>query len=363
MNKYFSRKAKINPDPIAREITVADLVDKTFLAYNAGRLREACRLFTDKMIKEDVLVGMSITGALTPAGLGISCLIPLMKNGLIDWIVSTGANLYHDLHFSLGKSLYRGSPHCNDTVLRQEKIVRIYDILFDYDILMSTDTFIRTVLAAPEFQKKMSSAELHYLLGKYSAARERKLGLKDRSILSAAYTNKIPIYTSSPGDSGIGMNIAALSLMGSALSIDMSRDVNETAALVYDIKKRRGKSAVIMLGGGSPKNFILQTEPHIQEILNLNETGHDYFIQITDARPDTGGLSGATPNEAVTWGKINPGSLPDSVVVYTDTTIALPVITAYALDRGRKRKHKKLYDRRDELLASMKRDAQDKAKK
>ncbi|MCX5895956.1 MAG: deoxyhypusine synthase [Proteobacteria bacterium] len=356
MKKLLAGKGKIDPDPIKRSISVIDLIDKTFLAYNAGRLREASQIFLQKMLKQDVLVGMSITGALTPAGLGISCLIPLIKNGLVDWIVSTGANLYHDMHFSLGKSLYVGSPYCDDTELKKQGIIRIYDILFEYDVLLSTDRFIRTVMSAAEFQREMGSAELHYLLGKYCAEREKKLGVKDRSLLSVAYAHKVPVYTSSPGDSSIGMNIAALDLGNSKLKIDTSLDVNETAALVYNAKKHDGKSAVILLGGGSPKNFVLQTEPHIQEILGLKEVGHDYFIQITDARPDTGGLSGATPSEAVSWGKVNPGSLPDSVVVYTDTTIALPLMTAYVIAHGKKRAHKRLYDKRADLLSALKRD-------
>jgi deoxyhypusine synthase len=216
---------------------------------------------------------------------------------------------------------------------------------------------LRQVIASPVFQKEMGSAELHFLLGKYSYEREKKFGLKDKSLLAAAYKYKVPIYSSSPGDSSIGMNIAFLELEERAIRINPILDVNETAAFVYAAKKHNRKSGVVLLGGGSPKNFILQTEPHIQEVLGLDENGHDYFIQITDARPDTGGLSGATPSEAVSWGKINPGSLPDTVVVYTDTTIALPLMTAYALASGKKRNHKKLFAQRSEVLHAMKQDA------
>ena len=157
----------------------------------------------------------------------------------------------------------------------------------------------------------------------------------------------MPIYTSSPGDSSIGMNLAALSLQGSRLQIDPLRDVNETAAIVYNAKRDGGKSGVLILGGGSPKNFILQTEPQIQEVLGLAESGHDYFLQVTDARPDTGGLSGATASEAMTWGKVDPDRLPDSVTCYTDSTIALPLLTAYALARHAPRPLRRLYDRRE----------------
>jgi deoxyhypusine synthase len=199
----------------------------------------------------------------------------------------------------------------------------------------------------------MGTAEFHHLCGKYIAERERVLGIGTRSILSAAYQANVPVYTSSPGDSSIGMNVAAKALLGNKLQFDVSADVNETAAIVFDTKTKGGKSAVIIFGGGSPKNFMLQTEPQIQEVLGLEEEGHDYFIQVTDARPDTGGLSGATPSEAVSWGKIDPSQLPDTVVVYSDTTIAMPLMTAYALSVVEPRKHSRLYTRRAELLESL----------
>ena len=138
-----------------------------------------------------------------------------------------------------------------------------------------------------------------------------------------------------------------MSLQGGRLQIDTLRDVNETAAIVYAAKREGGKSGVLILGGGSPKNFILQTEPQIQEVLGLAESGHDYFLQITDARPDTGGLSGATASEAMTWGMVDPDRLPDSVTCYADSTIALPLLTAYALARHAPRPLRRLYDRRE----------------
>jgi deoxyhypusine synthase len=209
-------------------------------------------------------------------------------------------------------------------------------------------------MKAPEFQKKMGTSELHYLLGKYVREAEDQLGGAHRSILSSAYAAGVPIYTSSPGDSTLGMNVAALRLAGYDVQFDVERDVNETTAIVYDAKSSGGKSAVVIMGGGSPKNFALQTEPQIQEILAIPEKGHDYFLQFTDARPDTGGLSGATPSEAMTWGKIDPDQLPDTVVCYTDSTIAFPIVTAYAMSKNRKRPLKRLYDRRDELMDKLK---------
>ena len=340
----------IDPKPVTGSMTVADLVDSAFLAYNAARLRESCQLFVGKMLEDDVTVGMSLTGALTPAGLGMSAIIPLIENGFVDWIVSTGANLYHDTHFGIGLRMHRGNPQTSDVVLREEGVVRIYDIFFEYDVLLSTDEFYRKMIEGPDFQRDMSTAEFHYLAGKYIAERERVLKIGRKSLLAAAYEAAVPIYTSSPGDSSIGMNVAAKALTGNKLRFDVNADVNETAAIVLDAKRSGGKSAVLIFGGGSPKNFLLQTEPQIQEVLKIEEKGHDYFLQVTDARPDTGGLSGATPSEAVSWGKIDPDRLPDAVVCYVDSTIGLPLITSYALERHKPRKLKRLYERRDAMM-------------
>ncbi|HLC27352.1 MAG TPA: deoxyhypusine synthase [bacterium] len=349
----FLKGKPIRPEPIEAGASVADLVDKTFLAYNAARLREGCRLYVEKMLQEGVTVGMSLTGALTPAGLGRSCLIPLMKMGFVDWIVSTGANLYHDTHFSLGFNLHQGTPFLDDRQLRKEQVIRIYDILFEYDVLLSTDAFYRQVMSLPEFQKVMGTAEFHYRVGKYVRERERALSVEGGSILSVAHEVEVPIFTSSPGDSSIGMNIAALALEGNQLQIDPNVDVNQTAAIVWQARRKGGGSGLFILGGGSPKNFVLQTEPYIQEILGIEDSGHDYFLQITDARPDTGGLSGATPSEAVSWGKVDPDKLPDAVVAYVDSTIALPLITAYAFSRREPREPKRLYGRLEQWTADL----------
>jgi deoxyhypusine synthase len=348
--------ARIKPGAIRPDQSVAELIDGSFLAYNAGRLQRAASLFVKKMLAPDCWIGMTLSGALTPAGLGSSSLIPLIRSGFVDWIVSTGANLYHDAHYGLDLALYRGTPHADDRALLRDGVVRIYDVLFDFDVLLATDRYLREAMDTPEFQREMSTAELHHLLGKYLAAREDELGIQDSCILSTAYRCGVPLYVSSPGDSSIGLNIADLSLKGRGPRIDLTRDVNETSAIVYAAKQSGGKSAVVIFGGGSPKNFILQTEPQIKEILGLEDEGHDYFLQVTDARADTGGLSGATPSEAVSWGKVDPARLPDSVVVYTDTTIALPLLTAYALSRHEPRPARRLYDQRDAMLERLRGD-------
>lgn len=343
---------RIDPPPLTGQTALPQVLEEAFLSYNAGRVREACRLFTSKMLADDTTVGLSLSGALTPAGLGISCLIPLIEAGFIDWIVSTGANVYHDTHFALGMDMHQSRPGLDDLKLREHQVIRIYDIVFDYQNLLGTDDFYRTLCRGEAFQKTLGTAEFHHLVGKYLAAREEG---KKRCLLASAYRCGVPVFTSSPGDSSIGMNLAALQLEGSKLAIDPLRDVNQSAAIVYEAKKA-GRSAVFILGGGSPKNFILQTEPQIQEVLGLEESGHDYFLQVTDARPDTGGLSGATPQEAMTWGKVDPDQLPDTVTCYLDSTVFLPLLTVYALAAHKPRPHRRLMDRLEALTRQLEKD-------
>jgi deoxyhypusine synthase len=344
---------KIEPKPLAKNISVSALIENYFTAYNAARLSEICLLFAKKVMKPEVTVGLTLSGALTPAGLGTSILAPLIKNGYVDWIVSTGANLYHDMHYALNCELFAATPFMDDAELRKRNIIRIYDILFDFEVLARTDAFLLDFLKTLE-SKTISTAELHHRLGRHVAAAQKKHGVKHDCLLTAAYKADVPLYTSSPGDSTIGMNVAAANLIGQGPLFDPSLDVNETTAIVHEAKrKKNGKSAVWILGGGSPKNFILQTEPQIQEILRIPEKGHDFMVQITDARPDTGGLSGATPHEAVSWGKIDPSQIPDTVVCYADTTIVLPLITAYLLERAPKRPLRRLFKRREELVENL----------
>jgi len=352
-DRYFAGR-RILPKNLTGREKLPDIVDEVFLAYNSARLKEGCKLFVEKMLEPDVTIGMSISGALTPAGLGCSSIVPLIKAGFVDWIVSTGANLYHDLHFALNYPVRVGNFNMDDTELRDNDIVRVYDVLLGYsDCLMATDEILRSILIQPEFQKEMGSGELHSLLGKYAAEWERKAGAKDVSVLAAAYRAGVPCYTSSPGDSTIGMNVAGVELRGNKLRVNPSIDVNETTAYVLAAKRAGGKSAVVLWGGGSPKNFMLQTEPQIQEVLRIKEFGMDYFLQVTDARPDTGGLSGATPSEAVSWGKVDPDRLPDAVVCYTDTTIAMPILTHYALARHPRRKLRRLYNQRGQMMKAL----------
>src|SRR5579884_3213473 len=338
---------QILPHRVKPDMTVAELIDQQFQAYNAARLHEAARLFTEKMLapQGDVTIGLTMAGALTPAGLG-GCLITLMDYGFVDFIISTGANLYHDMHHALAMTLHRGDFRLDDIKLQEEGVIRIYDILFEDKVLLDTDAFVRECLKSlPD--RPISTSELHYHLG----TQLLKAGVKpEYSVLAQAAAWNVPIYTSSPGDSSIGMNVARHALDGSLLTLDPLADVNETTAIVHHATR----NGVIILGGGSPKNFYLQTQPQLWEVLGIDKGGHDYFIQMTQDAPHWGGLSGATPSEAVSWGKIKPEQLEDSVVVYTDPTIGFPLLAAYAVTRAQPRPRKELYAKREHLLAELK---------
>lgn len=330
------------------------LVDDGFQAFNAARLGEACRIFTDKMLlpEHETMIGLTIAGAMTPAGLG-GCVVELMERGSVDFLISTGANLYHDLHYALNFTLHRGSPFVNDVELYEEGVIRIYDVLFPATVLLETDTYIRDFLVRWGVNGPVSTAELHYALGQ--DLRQRHPGCEEHSVVAAAAAYGVPIYTSSPGDSSIGMNIAFHELLNeSALMIDPSKDVNEVCAFILAGKK----NGCVILGGGSPKNFYLQGQPTLWEVYGIPKGGNDYFIQITTDQVVWGGLSGATPAEAVSWGKVNPGVLPDTVVAYCDSTIAFPLFCEYAVGSDHNRRPRKaLVHRRDELVATLKQEA------
>jgi deoxyhypusine synthase len=329
---------------------IRHLVDEGFQAFNAGRLSEACQIFAEKMLapENETTIGLTMAGAMTPAGLG-GCVIEMMDRGLVDFIISTGANLYHDLHYAMNFTLRRGSPFLNDVELYEEGVIRIYDVLFPATVLLETDAYIRDFIVRCRLDRPIATSEFHYHLG--LDLMDRFPGCDEHSVVARAARAGVPIYTSSPGDSSIGMNIAYHELMnGGRLMIDPNRDVNEVCALVLAAKQ----NGCIIIGGGSPKNFYLQAQPTLWEVYGIPKGGNDYFIQITTDQVVWGGLSGATPSEAVSWGKVNPGVLPDTVVAYCDSTIAFPLFCEYAIGSPHGRRvRKELLHKRDALVATL----------
>jgi len=339
---------------------VRRLVDDGFQAFNAGRLSEACQIFSEKMAapENDTTIGLTVAGAMTPAGVG-GCVIELMNRGLVDFIISTGANLYHDLHYALNFTLRRGSPFLNDVELFEEGVIRIYDVLFPAQVLLDTDSFIREFLVSSKMEGPVSSAEMHEALGKHLL--KVRPGCAKYSVVASAAKFGVPIYTSSPGDSSIGMNVAYHELINkSTLQVDPNKDVNEVCAII----RAAEKNGCIILGGGSPKNFYLQGQPTLWEVYGILKGGNDYFIQITTDSVVWGGLSGATPSEAVSWGKVNPSVLPDTVVAYCDSTIAFPLFCEYAVGhKNGRRTRKSLLSKRTALVADLEKEARRQIKK
>lgn len=353
--KDFLSGKKIKNKKIKKNLSVKELVDDYYQAYNSARLNEACRLMVEKMLdpKRDVAIGLTMAGALTPAGMS-GQIVSMMERGFIDFIISTGANLYHDIHFAMGKDFHKGHFEMDDLALGEVGVARIYDILFDdVECPAAIDLHLKKFLFKTRFKRPISTSEFHHELGKFLL---KECSHPEGSILAQAAKYNIPVYTSSPADSLIGINIGQfrniLDKRGVELVFDTTLDLYETAAIVAGAKE----NGAIILGGGSPKNFYMQTQPMLFGYLGVNKGGHNYFIQITTDSPQWGGLSGATPKEAVSWGKINPKDLPNSVVVYADVTLAAPIFFSYAITLAKPRKQKKLYQKREELINRVKKE-------
>lgn len=336
----------IQPMKLPKDASLVDLVRayERSTAYNSRRLAEACRVL-DKMIEDDATICLTLAGAMIPAGMG-GIINSMMEVGFIDFIVSTGANLYHDIHFAFDMPVYKGDFRADDAKLLEDGLVRIYDTYVPMDALFDTDKFVRNVFRSSDLGKPTTSTVVHNMLGKAMLEEARH---PERSVLATAAKFDVPVFTSSPGDSSIGMNLAALKLRKKGVTIDPDLDVLESTAIVMDSRK----NGAVIVGGGSPKNFYLQTQPMLSQILNFDKGGHDYIIQVTADHPQYGGLSGATPEEAVSWGKVVPRALSNVVVVYSDATLVLPTLFGYVLATHKKRKLKRLFAKRKELLAKL----------
>ncbi len=337
--RYLSRPP-VEPMRLRPKMTVEELVDvyRRAGAFNGGRLAEGCDLF-GRMIDSEATIALTVTGAMAPAGMG-GAIQAMIEAGFVDLVIATGANLYHDLHFALKLPVVQGHFQVDDRELYRAGIERIYDIFITEDSLLDTDAFVREALerAPPALRGNVSTPELHHYLGHLVL---QQAPMPEKSWVATAAKYDVPVFTSSPGDSSIGMNVAAMKLRGGRTTVDPDLDVLQSTAIVYDAKV----NGVVILGGGSPKNFYLQTQPTLWQILDLNRGGHEYVLQISTDSPQWGGLSGATPSEAISWGKVQAEMLKNHVVVYSDATVAAPLVFAHALSTRKPRKPKRLYQR------------------
>jgi deoxyhypusine synthase len=330
---------------------VADLIDNVFAksGFNARRLAEGAQLYVN-MLDADATVGVTIAGAMTPIGMS-GVFNSLIEHGFIDFIISTGANLYHDLHRPYDFPMVQGSPDVDDNVLADDGVVRIYDVFIaDDDTLMATDAVILNAVRRIDTSMPFSTATLHHKLGE---AVLNSAPHPERSMLATAARYDVPIYTSSPGDSSIGMNLIIPHMFDKGINLNPLLDVIETAAIVRDADR----NGVVEIGGGSPKNFYLQTQPTLNQILlDRSKGGHDYFLQLTTDSPHWGGLSGATPSEARSWGKLKD-AFKNNVVVYSCASLTFPLIAQFALMRAKPRKQRRLFSRLEELTTVLRESA------
>jgi len=350
LRKAYLSRPPVEPMRLRPRMSVRDLVGvyRKAGAFNGGRLAEACDLFA-RMIDTGATIALTVTGAMTPAGMG-GAFQAMIEAGFVDLVVATGANVYHDLHFALELPVVQGHFQVDDRELYRAGIERIYDVFITEDSLLDTDAFVREALAKapPALRGPISTARLHHYLGHLVRAQAKR---PERSFVATAAAYDVPIFTSSPGDSSIGMNVAGMKLRGGTTTTDPDLDVLESTAIVYDAEL----NGVVILGGGSPKNFYLQTQPTLWQILDLNRGGHEYVLQISTDSPQWGGLSGATPSEAISWGKVQANLAKNSVVVYADSTLAAPIVFAYALSTCKRRRPKRLFRRLPEMYERLRR--------
>lgn len=350
-NKHSFTGKKIDPPNIYSNMSICDLISfYESTGFNARRLSEAAKMFK-KMIDTDATICLTISGAMTPIGLGKS-ISTMIEKGFVDWIITTGANAYHDLHFAYDLPVRQGHFDVDDDILYSKQIVRIYDVYIkEVETLQRQDDLIQDTIRKMNRRignsvKDISTADLSYRLGENAYHHS---SFPDKSFMVSAFKNEVPVYIPSLTDSSIGMNMIPLLFESSLPPLNLLSDISESAAILWKSKISGG----LELGGGVPKNFFQQTGPTLYQILKIKEGGHDYVIQLTDARPDTGGLSGATIQEGKSWGKIKT-SHTGNVIVYGDSSVYFPILCSYILSECKPRKPKRLYQLKDKFVKEMK---------
>jgi deoxyhypusine synthase len=361
LRRHFERSRDVRPTAISGKEKPHDIIIERFPAYVGRQERTAYELMR-RSIENDSAVFLTFSGAMTPAGLHQSCLIPLVERGLVDCITTTGANLYHDAHRIIGHRVREIDPTAGDLQYRLARIIRIYDLGFWEETLLETDKLFSAILRGPEFQRKMTTPELHFLLGRRLDAIERALGVKQPSLLSTAYRCGVPIFVGAVQDGSIFLNMVKLKrLLGDEfkLEIDVNDDVFEMGAVQHHCFATLKKPmAVWILGGGVPKNYTLQGEPLLDQILGVPTQGFDIDVQFCVDPVDNGALSSCPAGEGHTWGKVSAESVASgSIYVHADVTAVFPWIT-YALlsDPRLKRKPSRLYDARDGAVTRLQRE-------
>ena len=349
LRKPFEKARRVDPRPITGRENARDLLDHAFSAYVGRQVRTAYQLMRRSM-EEDASIFLTLSGAMTPAGLHQSCLIPLIERGVISCLTTTGANLYHDAHRIIGHAIREVNPDAGDLQLRLARVIRIYDLGFWEEALLDTDRLFSALMQAPDYQRKMTTPEFHALLGRDIGEMERALGVKQPSLLSSSYEQGVPIFVGAVQDGSIFLNAVKLKRLFPEqfkFEIDINEDVYSMAAVQHWERHHGSKRlAIWILGGGVPKNYTLQGEPLLDQILFVPTTGFDIDVQFCVDPVDNGALSSCPAGEGHTWGKVSVEAVEaGSVYVHTDVTAVFPWLThALLSDPRMKRKPKRLLD-------------------
>lgn len=344
--ELFRQAREVRPQGLTGRERPAEVLASAFPAFVGRQVRTAFELMA-RCAGDDSTVFATLSGAMTPAGLHRSCLVPLVQRGLIDVLTTTGANLYHDAHRVLGHRIREIAPDAGDTVLREARIIRIYDLGFDEDVLLDTDKLFLKLFLHADFQRSMTTPEMHFLLGKHLFELEQKIGVDQPCLLSACYQAGVPIFVGAPQDGSIFLNVVKLkALLGEEFrfSLDVAADVYQMAALQWYVQ-RRGQTAIWILGGGVPKNYTLQGEPTLSQIFEVEARGFDVDVQFCVDPVDNGALSSCPAGEGHTWGKVSAECVQSSsVYVHCDVTAVFPWLTHALFSEGAEKPQKRLYD-------------------
>ncbi len=324
---------------------LGQIFEQSLPAFGGSDLRRAWQLL-DEAIGRAIPMSLAVSGPVTLSGQHHTWLNPLLDTGWFMLISTTDAVCYHDGHRALdGASRYpffRVDRHGDDGRLREERTIRVTDVAFPEDALLEQDRYLRAVLRESEFQRRMSGPEFRYLLGRRYAAQERANGVPE-GLLALCHRKAIPIFVGAPADGSIFLNSLALWAMEQAFGdrhrfeLDLHREVFESCAFHrWSVKESDARAiGTLILGGGVPKNFNLQPEPALSQILGFEEVaGYLYDIQITTAPISDGSLSSCPPAEAVTWGKVDKDEYRSTCVsLLADYTIVMPFLVRALLEK------------------------------
>ena len=314
-NKSRFLRVPVEPFVVESGLTADDLLSRMERISFQGRSVATARRIWEKMLADDCTIFLGAAGALSAGGLRL-VIAHLLTHRYVDCLVSTGANLYHDLHETRGRRHYVGSPHEDDAALQKERIDRVYDTYASEQEFCDNDEWIADFVMTLE-RRPYTSREFLYRLGEYLWKETGGDG-----ILTAAYRAGVPIFCPAIADSSIGMGISQARHRDCAAGqIDLIGDIIESANLVI----RHPRTASVVLGGGTPKNFINQASVQA-EFYDDRVGGHRFAVQIVTDVPHFGGASGSSLEEARSWGKLATDA--EQVTVHADATIALPLLAS-----------------------------------